>query len=289
MSRYANELKQDSKNPAIGHIHRPRARAILMGVPVQINSEGFRDDDYSVERNQKYRIIFLGDSLTFGWGVRKEDSFEDRLEKTLNDRHPTEIINFGTGNYNTEQEVNLFIEKGLKYRPDKAVLFYFINDAEPLPKKSHWGFLGRSYFLTFYWSRIQALLNQFFPSRNFVSYYRALYAPDQPGWLRAKEALSTLKTVCDSNRIALQVVLLSELHRLQDYPFQKEHELVKSFLSERRIPHLDLAPLFAGETEPRRLWVARDDAHPNAVAHQLIARFTFDFLSQSLSREAETS
>ncbi len=142
MTRYANEFKQDAKNPGIGHVHRPRARAILMGVPVQINADGFRDDDYSVGRSQKYRIIFLGDSLTFGWGVRREDSFEHLLEKALSERYPTEIINFGTGNYNTEQEVNLFIERGLKYQPNKVVLFYFINDAEPLPKKSHWGFLG---------------------------------------------------------------------------------------------------------------------------------------------------
>ncbi len=116
-----------------------------------------------------------------------------------------------------------------------------------------------------------------------------MYAPDQPGWQRLKEALLTLKTVCNSSGIALQVVLLPELHRLQNYPFQKEHEQVKSFLNDHRISHLDLAPFFAGETNPMRLWVARDDAHPNAAAHERIARFSFNFLADSLPNKANAS
>ena len=282
MARYANELKQDAGDPAIGHVHRPRAQAILTGVPIKINEDGFRDDDYSTQRNQKYRIIFLGDSLTLGWGVQKEDTFEELLEKKLSERYPTEIINFGTGNYNTGQEINLFMKKGLKYQPNKVVLFYFINDAEPLPKKSHWGFLGRSYLVTFYWSRTQALFSRFFPSRSYDSYYRGLYRPGQPGWLLAKEALLELKNVCDDKGMTLQVVLLPDFHQLQDYPFRKEHEQVKSFLDEHQISNLDLAAFFKDEAVPTRLWVARDDAHPNAAAHRLIAQFSLDFLAQSL-------
>ena len=285
MSRYANELKEDADDPSVGHIHRPRAHAILMGVPVETNNDGFRDRDYSVKAAGKYRIIFLGDSLTLGWGVRRENTFEYLLENSLNGRYPTEIINFGIGNYNAEQETNLFIKKGLKYHPDRVVVFFFINDAEPLPKKSHWGFLGRSHLLTFYWSRIQLLLNQRDPSRNFVSYYRRLYLPNQPGWNRLKESFLTLKTICDTNRISLQVVLLPELHSLKEYPFQKEHDQVKSFLREHQIAHLDLAPFFKGEMNPERLWVTRDDAHPNVLGHRLIADYSFDFLAQSLPRQ----
>jgi len=42
---------------------------------------------------------------------------------------------------------------------------------------------------------------------------------------------------------------------------------------------LDLAPLFAGEAEPTTLWVAPDDAHPNAHAHRMIAAHSADFIA----------
>jgi lysophospholipase L1-like esterase len=122
-------------------------------VPVRINSDGLRDVEHAVAHGDRYRIIFLGDSFTFGWGVREADTFKSQLETALNQRYPTEIINFGIGNYNSEQEVNLFLEKGLKYHPDKVVVFYFINDAEPPRAKAPFPFLYHSDFITFFWSR----------------------------------------------------------------------------------------------------------------------------------------
>ena len=73
MSRYAVELKQESGNPKIGHVHRHNSNETLMGVNVSINSDGLRDREYDVERNDSYRVAILGDSLTFGWGVEAED------------------------------------------------------------------------------------------------------------------------------------------------------------------------------------------------------------------------
>ena len=73
MSRYAVEVKMKSDNPKIGHVHRPNVQRRLMGVDVRINSDGLRDREYDVARNDSYRIAVLGDSLTFGWGVEVGD------------------------------------------------------------------------------------------------------------------------------------------------------------------------------------------------------------------------
>ncbi len=149
MTKYAMNLKSDSGNELIAHVHKPNKSMELMNVMVDINSDGLRDTEYPVSKGDEYRIIVLGDSLTFGWGVQEEETFAAIIEEDMNSVYPTEVINFGTGNYNTEQEVNLFIEKGLKYDPDKVVLFYFINDAEITPKKSDLWFLGYSHFISF--------------------------------------------------------------------------------------------------------------------------------------------
>ncbi len=282
MARYARMLKVDSDNALIGHVHRPGSQGKFMGVDVKINSAGFRDREYPLERGEEWRIIALGDSLTFGWGVEKEESFEYLLERELNRARPTEIINFAAGNYNTVQQVNLFLDKGLAYQPDQVVLFYFINDAEPVPKESALAWLGSSRLATFFWSRVKALSASRGPEAGFATFYRDLYRDDAEGWRNAKIAMKELRDTCRGNGIQLQAVLLPELHELVDYTFASEHALIGDYLRSLDIPVLDLAPSFSGETRPIELWVAPDDAHPNARAHEQIFGYSLPFIIEGM-------
>ena len=279
MTKYAINLKNDSDNKLIGHVHRPNKSMELMDVMVDINSDGHRDKEYVVDKSDKHRIIFLGDSLTFGWGVKEEQTFATLIEEDMNSQSPTEIINFGTGNYNTEQEVNLFLEKGLKYNPDKVVLFYFINDAETTPEKSGLWFLGHSQFISFYWSRINSLLNNFMPSKSFQEYYDSLYDEDQQGWINARKAIIELRDICESKGIEFQVVLLPELHDVNNEIFANVYNNLALFLKDNNIDYLNLAKLFENHPNQIELWVSYDDAHPNNIAHKKIAESTLEFIS----------
>ncbi|MCP4088798.1 MAG: SGNH/GDSL hydrolase family protein [Gammaproteobacteria bacterium] len=280
MSRYAVEIKDKSDNPLIGHEHTPNSSAYLMGVDVDINSDGFRDVEHSVERNQDYRIAVLGDSLTFGWGVEVEDTFVVLLEEMLSEKRPTEMINFGHGNYNTQQQVNLFKEKGLKYNPDKVVVFYFINDAEVTPVRSNWLWISRLRSVTFLWSRFRGLLSRAAPGQTFETFYSDLYEDSQPGFIAVKESFLQLQGITEEHGIELQVVMLPELHDLVNYPFTAEYAKVKTFLRANDISVIDLTSSFAGYEDPASLWVAPDDAHPNALAHKMIAEYSRTFLEQ---------
>ena len=278
MTKYAMNLKKDSDNPLIGHEHRPNQSMELMDVMVDINSDGHRDKEYTVEKSDKQRIIFLGDSLTFGWGVQEEETFATLIEEDLNSKRPTEVINFGTGNYNTEQEVNLFIEKGLKYDPDKVVLFYFINDAELTPQKSGIWFLGYSQFISFYWSRINSLLNNFLPSKSFQEFYESLYDEGEQGWINTRKAIIQLRNICQSRGIEFQVVLLPELHDVNNEIFANVYDSLSLFLAENNIDYLNLAKLFENYPNQIELWVSYDDAHPNNIAHRKIAESSVEFI-----------
>lgn len=280
MTRYAMSVKQDSENQKIGHVHKPGVEMELMDVNVSINSDGLRDKEYPVERGSEYRIVFLGDSLTFGWGVEIEDTFQYILEEELSKSSPTEVINFGTGNYNTEQEVNLFFDKGVKYDPDKVVLFYFINDAEVTPEKSGLWFLGYSHLISFYWSRINSLMNNLMADKSFAEYYNALYNDDQPGWQNAQKAILELRDYTKENGIALQVVLLPELHDTDNVIFKGVYDKISLFLEKSSIDYMSLAGLFKGQEDMIELWVSYDDAHPNDIAHGEIAGSLVEFISK---------
>lgn len=61
-----------------------------------INSLGFRDHEVSLEKGAAYRIVAIGDSFTYGWGVNIEDTWEKRLEFYLRARGlNVEVLNLG--------------------------------------------------------------------------------------------------------------------------------------------------------------------------------------------------
>ena len=84
--RYGHQLVKNFEG--LGPLH----------VPVTINSDGFRDIDRVTSKDgQTIRILGLGDSFTFGWGVSLEKTYLKRLEATLPQiiGHPVETINTG--------------------------------------------------------------------------------------------------------------------------------------------------------------------------------------------------
>ncbi len=63
---------------------------------VHINSLGLRDHELSLAKTDKYRILAIGDSFTYGWGVDIEESWPKQLEKDLQNLGlNVEVINLG--------------------------------------------------------------------------------------------------------------------------------------------------------------------------------------------------
>ena len=92
---------------------------------VETNSMGFRDYEHNISKSQnKYRIIILGDSFTWGYGVDNNQTYAKLLE-TYDKK--IETINLGVPGYGTDQEYFTLMNKGLKYNPDLITLMYQIS------------------------------------------------------------------------------------------------------------------------------------------------------------------
>jgi len=79
-------------------LYLPWSKAIMrtseFNLTYQINNLGFRGPDVNLEKSDKSRIAFIGDSFTFGWGVEEQDSWIGRLRT----EHPDlELLNLGRG------------------------------------------------------------------------------------------------------------------------------------------------------------------------------------------------
>ena len=103
-----------------------------MGQPVLINSQGLHDYEYSRRKEPgTFRIVGVGDSSLFGWGVPFEDSGLKVLERRLNEKSRAqkfEVINFAVPGYNTAMEAETFVQRCLEYAPDLVLLNFNTND-----------------------------------------------------------------------------------------------------------------------------------------------------------------
>jgi lysophospholipase L1-like esterase len=122
------------KLPDSTRFYRPKPGAIgtAGGEPFRINSLGMRDKEYALEKPPGVaRIAILGDSFTFGSGVRESATFAKVLEASLNasgggTRY--EVMNFGVKGYDTAQELATLREVALPLDPDLIVVAYYLND-----------------------------------------------------------------------------------------------------------------------------------------------------------------
>jgi lysophospholipase L1-like esterase len=122
-------LARRSAWPDLGYELVPDGRGIGWGTEVALNSAGFRDREYARAKGGRYRIVALGDSITFGNRLGAEDTWPEVLERRLGEQGaPLDVLNLGVPGYDTCQEVAFLEHAGLAYEPDVVVLAFCAND-----------------------------------------------------------------------------------------------------------------------------------------------------------------
>src|SRR5206468_9067960 len=116
------------------------------GVPVHVNSLELRDPrEYELaKRANTFRILVLGDSVTFGHGSVYEHTYPYLLEQRLHQWQPNvdwQVWNAAVPGYNTSQELAQLIEVGDRFKPDLVVVGFYGNDLSdnrPLRNAGRW-------------------------------------------------------------------------------------------------------------------------------------------------------
>lgn len=95
--------------------------------PVHINSHGTRGPEIELTKpTNTIRLLFLGDSKTFGWGLSQEETYASRagtlLEQRLGREKKIEVINAGVNAWSYPQMAVYFEEYGRKFAPDAVIV-----------------------------------------------------------------------------------------------------------------------------------------------------------------------
>jgi lysophospholipase L1-like esterase len=96
---------------------------------VRTNELGLHDDPVSRPKPPgTFRVLLIGDSMTAGLEVDKDETFEAVCERLLGARRPTEVVNAGVRGYNLDNIVGYLDAEGLDLEPDLVVYVFTDND-----------------------------------------------------------------------------------------------------------------------------------------------------------------
>jgi len=100
---------------------------------IRINAQGFRGRDLpSSAQGDLFRVLLLGDSYTFGYGVGGDATFGAVLERGLNGADhggaPSVVINGGVSGYSTAQAMLHFEDVAAELEPDLVILNFFVGN-----------------------------------------------------------------------------------------------------------------------------------------------------------------
>ena len=280
----------------------------------KMNELGIRDREgitWEKKPGEK-RIVCLGDSFTFGWGVPVEKVWTRLIENDIKQYGKWTSINCGVadGLYIDEYWA-AFRARYHKLQPDIVVVSICLNDLAFIPNTLAWhrestriSMLGMDLRKSVLIDRLAraydaANITNIDPSRDYGKELlaldsskpevRALFAavnqaPDAVWQAQAPQAaLRELRTWCAQNRVELRVVLWPLFQGLDigsTYPFATLHRVVAEFCHAENIALLDLLPTFSGR-DPRSFWVDPSDEHPNEHANALAAPAVARFLVET--------
>ena len=242
-------------------------------------------------------ILGLGDSFTFGRGVRYNDIYLTLLEKELDrNGYPAYIKNAARPGDDLEQIVKIHYYETWKAEYDVVIYGFMLNDFG-LPGLDE---VGGFEFIDYNDPR-----HPYNPLRDKIRLYnfvmhllekRKLHNITARFYLEAYEGahaeknFKLLKYLNDSCKRAgqkLVIVLFPILYDFKNYPFHRIHDKMHEFCEEEGIFIIDLLPVFSGY-RAEQLWVNPTDHHPNELANRLAAETVYRSLTENgLGKKSE--
>jgi lysophospholipase L1-like esterase len=130
MKRVLPEVRYAS-HPVRRFTLMPNQTAFTYGAPVRIDGLAFRATGNEARvHGQRVDLLGLGDSFTFGLGVRDDETWPAQLRQKLSEAaaRPLDAVNAGTISYGVFQELDLLKSSGLGVRPRIVVHALYWND-----------------------------------------------------------------------------------------------------------------------------------------------------------------
>ncbi|MBW2272695.1 MAG: hypothetical protein JRG96_05460 [Deltaproteobacteria bacterium] len=238
-----------------------------------------------------YRILFLGDSFTYGVGVDESQTFVSRIVTRLNEGPPNEgfrehiAFNGGIPGSLTGSWKGLHEAAQELFQPHLVVVVFFLRDGQigagsttaVRKMKERLRELHGSSFLF----QHSYLYRQLFVRpliREVGKEYLSTMADGYFGppartqeWKRAQSNVLAMRDRAEEHGAKFVMVIFPVLFDLgPDYPLRNVVDVIADFARSNDIQTLSLLPAYTGH-EASELWLSSFDQHPNERGHAIAA------------------
>ncbi len=306
------KIHKKVKNTKLRYTLIPSSSVFQDNVEYKINSFGIRDfPDHNNSKANSFKIAAVGDSFTFGLGVRLKDTWPKQLEKKIKSKNSGKhykVYNFGVMGYDLTQNIENIKTNVLKIKPKLIIIGYCINDVGIFSRefteinyfKGYRNFmktginiidkiLDHSKLYQFIKNRIyMKKTNKSFKKiekpkdarialkKGYHNYLEELYnTPQVVNKLKTK--FLELSRVSKENNIPIIIALFPELKDFDNYRFYKAHSIIKKISIESGFYFIDLFPCVKGYKE-KDVRLNSINLHPNPLGYKLFSDCIYKYL-----------
>jgi hypothetical protein len=263
--------------------YKPGGTGITGKSKVRINNLGLRDaHDYPVKKPPGcYRVLGIGDSMTFGKGVEEKQSYLGVLEKRLRERYAprcVEVLNAGMPNTNFYIQWLHLVRHWASFKPDHVLWGFFVyNDTQIQGEEEPYSMAWMEFIDRNPWLKKLALVQWAYYHSFFSMGAKGLeeglpryYEPEYPGWIQFLETLNKLRGFAKTEGLKVTFALIPIPSGYDEYPYREYHTKLQKVFKEHGFDSLDLVNGFES-VQADRHWVHPSDGHPDVFLHKQMA------------------
>lgn len=295
------ELDQDYFWDTKKNIH-----TTFYGSNVRTNIDGLRHEDNHYTTN-KIRILNMGASPTFGWGVNDDETYSSLLQQELGSKY--EVINAGVIGHSSFQAKKKIINLIKTTRPHIITFAYVINDVDRLRfAQNNYTEDSKTPSPTFLFSKMTNLVHQtnFFWQMNQLFSHLKNKSTSQESFIHLSSAPARVSQE-DFIKNIDELIQMARSHHAQVIPLvypvnipitnppfckgPKTHQEIriclaeicskdaqaynnqlKNWLVKFKMPHVDLRKALLEDKDGNFLTQKNDTIHPSVKGHRIIAQ-----------------
>ncbi len=293
---------------------RPGSKDDWSGAHVEINNKGVRGPERTYEKDDDVRrILFLGDSVTFGVSLEDyEDTFPHLVEHELNGSGPgrVEVINAGVGGYSPWQEYGYLAEEGIRYAPDLVVVSFVLNDVTekltlrrfgghgdgfqlrytaPSPGEAFVHRSGLGYFLRALALRVRFGKDVYAGARReeLLSVQGLCRTPEHPqireAWKITLDNLDKIFTFCERRNVRSLLVVFPFTFQFDSSLEPHPQKILREYAAKSAVGMIDLLPILAGRMKEDGLTtddLFLDQDHLTSAGSEVVANIIVEHIRQ---------
>lgn len=272
-------------------------------VTVTINEQGLRGPrTYPRARRPGIaRIVVIGDSFSFGYGVRDEENWITRIEQAL---PATEVINLAVTGYGTDQQLLRLEADGFGWTPDLVVVALFEGNVFRNARLEQVGYpkprfvIGKGGALELVGVPVpespappglfaRSALGRVLGGRGSELVEHLGFGEAWPVTRAILARMRSVSAAAGAELVALVIPKDQAVHGagLRRTLHERTLLAIDRMLGDLAIPYLDLTPVLAAAGSDTRLYFY-GDGHWNAAGHAVAATAASDFLREHVGAQA---